>query len=185
MKHRKSLFMFLLFCIYPLTAWAELYKYVDKNGTIVFTDDASKVPTNAIVQNSKLTKPITDFLRGIPAPYSNDAFEKINSAVKDNTLPNINKNLSKEERMRMQMKMVREGFSKAGYGFDDTLIKVMDDMRYHKDRVPQAPSVAGMIIFILQGILENCKDGDFDCLEFFPPDSAEIIKSLIKGEKFK
>lgn len=32
------------------TVWPDIYKYVDENGTIVFTDDASKLPTNRAEQ---------------------------------------------------------------------------------------------------------------------------------------
>ena len=44
---RKFLFLFLLvFLLVPLDAKPEIYKYVDKNGNIAFTDNLNNVPEN-------------------------------------------------------------------------------------------------------------------------------------------
>lgn len=38
------LFLFFLFFLFPLKLHSEFYKYIDKEGKIFFTDDASKIP---------------------------------------------------------------------------------------------------------------------------------------------
>jgi HEAT repeat protein len=64
--------LIVTFSILLLThgARSETYKYVDKNGTIVFTDDASKLPNNSVEQQR-------------PAPLSNPSGNEVEKYLAD------------------------------------------------------------------------------------------------------
>jgi hypothetical protein len=71
------------------------------------------------------------------APYTKEAVDKIYSAQKSIEPPKYDKKESNEERQRRWVEYNRNFFQKAGYNYDDTINAVVNDMRYHPERIPK------------------------------------------------
>ncbi|MEW6416815.1 MAG: hypothetical protein AB1480_01690 [Nitrospirota bacterium] len=120
-----------------------------------------------------------------PAPYTEEAYKKIEAEAKMNKSI-YDANLSKEENLRKTVELFRSIYSKAGYNYDDTIIKVVDDMRHHPERIPNNPySVPTMIYVGVHIMMSECNYVNVDCLKFFSSDTAEAIIWLIKNTEFK
>jgi len=125
-----------------------------------------------------------DAFAGNPAPYTEEAYRKIESITKDNLIEH-DENLSKEERARKPVELMRSIFEQAGYDYDDTITKVVDDMRNHPERIPNNPeSVPTMIYVGIHLMMSNCDYLQVDCLKFFPSDTAESIRWLLENTEF-
>ena len=84
------------------------------------------------------------------------------------------------------MELFRSIYSKAGYNYDDTIIKVVDDMRHHPERIPNNPhSVPTMICVGIHTMMSECNYVKVDCLKFFSSDTGESISWLITNTEFK
>lgn len=122
---------------------------------------------------------------GNPAPYTEEAYRRIEAAAKE-TQPGYDANSSKEANLRKAVELFRTIYSKAGYNYDDTIVKVVDDMRHHPERIPNIPySVPTMIFVGLHFMISECDYAKVDCLKFFPSDTAEAIRWLSKNNEFK
>jgi hypothetical protein len=121
---------------------------------------------------------------GNPAPYTEEAYKKIESASK-NTVFEHDENFSKEELARKNVEWERKIFEKAGYNYDDTIIKVVDDMKHTPERLPKNPESVPMIIFTgVHIMMSHCEYDKVDCLQFFSSDTAEAIKWLMENTDF-
>ncbi len=122
---------------------------------------------------------------GNPAPYTEEAYNRIDAAAKV-TQPNYDANLPKEIILRKSVDHFRSIYSKAGYNYDDTIVKVIDDMRHHPGRIPNTPySVPTMIFVGLHLMISECDYAKVDCLKFFSSDTAEAISWLSKNTGIK
>ncbi len=121
------------------------------------------------------------------APYTKDAVEKIFAVQKSIEPPKYDPNDSHEERARKWVEYNRSLFRQAGYDFDETTIQVVDDMRYHRERLPQGnanDSVFGYIYVSLNMMLSDCKYYKVDCMKLFSGKMAESVKWLSENTSF-
>ena len=129
--------------------------------------------------------PCSEAFSANPAPYTEEAYKVLESQAKKNR-PIHDANVSKEEHLRKTVELFRSIYSKAGYNYDDTIIKVVDDMRHHPERIPNNPhSVPTMICVGIHIMMSECNYVKVDCLKFFSPDTAESISWLITNTEFK
>jgi uncharacterized coiled-coil DUF342 family protein len=77
-----------MFVLTPIKAKADFYKYIDKNGNIIFTDDLSKVPEN---QRDKVKK----YHEPPPLPQTNKTV--IKKTQESNTEKSQNISITSEE----------------------------------------------------------------------------------------
>jgi hypothetical protein len=119
-----------------------------------------------------------------PAPYTDEAFEKIMKATAA-TPVEYNPKLSTEERLRLGVEIYRNIFVKSGFNYEDTIIKVVNDMRNNPDNLPKGPQSTFTIIYVgLHFLLSECKYDKVDCLPFFRSDSMESVKWLMNNTEF-
>ena len=121
------------------------------------------------------------------APYTKEAVDKIYSAQKSIEPPKYDKKESNEERQRRWVEYNRNFFQKAGYNYDDTINAVVNDMRYHPERIPKTnanDSVFGLIYVTLNMMMSDCKYYKMDCLKFFNSKTAESVRWLSENTKF-
>jgi hypothetical protein len=120
-----------------------------------------------------------------PAPYTEEAYKTLEAQAKMGSSVS-NANVSKEDHLKKTVEIFRSIYLKAGYNFDDTIIKVADDMRYHPERIPNNPqSVPTMICVGIHMMMSECNYAKVDCLKFFSSDTAEAINWLIRNTEFK
>ena len=126
-------------------------------------------------------------ISGGAAPYTKEAMEKLNAAHKSIEPPKYDKRESKEERKRKLVEYNRNLFQKAGYNYDDTINKVVYDMRYHPESIPKTnadESVFGFIYVTINIMMSDCEYHKIDCLQFFPTKTAESVKWLAEHTDF-
>ena len=182
----QSLFLFLLtaisFSFIVAPANAELYTYVDSEGAVVATDDLSKVPEaqrntirnfqNQPANNNSLSK---------AAPYTKEAMDNISALMKNMKPDNTGKHVSQLERTKIYFEYQRKLFAKAGFDFDDTIDQVVDDLRFHRERMTTNTlnnTVAGYILMVFNMALPDCKYYQIDCIQLFRSKTAEAVKWL-------
>jgi hypothetical protein len=120
-----------------------------------------------------------------PAPDTEEAVKKI-ATVAAMIQPKYDASLSKEESLRKGVEFWRNIFEKAGYNYDDTIIKVVNDMRHHPERLPKGSDTIFSMIYVgVHFILADCKYEKVDCLQFFRSDAAESVEWLMKNTEFK
>ena len=121
---------------------------------------------------------------GNPAPYTNEAYKKIESLCKNNP-PKESSNLEKEEILRKGVEYWRNIFSEAGYNYDDTIVKVVNDMRNNPGSLPKGPETIFTLIYVgMHLAMSECNYNKVDCLKYYTSDAAESISWLIKNTRF-
>jgi hypothetical protein len=128
-----------------------------------------------------------EWREGTAAPYTEEAMGKIQTALTNVEQPKYDKRESKEERARRGVDFWREAFQKAGYDYDETIDKVVYDMRYHPERIPKTnadETVFGFIYITLHMMMSDCEYFKINCLQFFPSKTAESVKWLGENTDF-
>lgn len=126
-------------------------------------------------------------ISGGAAPYTKEAIDEIKAAQQNIEQPKYNKQDSRKERTRKFIEYYRAFFSKAGYDFDDTINKVVNDMRNQPDilsRTNADESVFGIIYVTLNMMMSDCKYYNIDCLGFFDSKTAESVRWLSENTEF-
>jgi hypothetical protein len=123
-----------------------------------------------------------------PAPYTEEAYKKIESVGKyrlEHDPPRISKGTPKEEKIQIITEYFRECFRQAGYSYDDTIVKVVDDLR--NKNIASFPeglhTIPAMIVLDIQYGVSECHYDHVDCLKFYTPEAAEAIQWLTKAMK--
>ncbi len=114
-----------------------------------------------------------------PAPYTKEAYQTVERA-EAGIQSKWDANLSNEDNSQRYVTFWRNLFVKAGYNYDDTIIKVVDDMRHNPGIIPNDPeSVFTMVYVGLHIMFLECKHSKVECFHFFRPDSVESVKWLM------
>lgn len=116
------------------------------------------------------------------APYTEDAFGKIYSAMQKVQIPNNSSSKFDEHTAYQLLEYNRTVYATAGYSYDATLIKVANDMK--NNRIPQGLSVAGLIVSVVHTMMSGCEYDKIDCLKLYPTDVAQAMKSIRTNSKF-
>jgi len=130
----------------------------------------------------------SDAFSGNPAPYTNEAYQRIDKAAKVmQSNFKYDPNLSKKDSLKKSVDLFRDIYSKAGYNYDDTIVKVIHDMRHNPEQVNNSGpySVPTMIFVGLHFMISECDYAKVDCLKFFSSETAEAISWLSKNTEFK
>lgn len=122
---------------------------------------------------------------GEAAPYTEEAFDKIEAAAKRiSPLSNNGSKFSEETAYKMLEKQ-REIFIAAGYSYDATLKKVSKDLQRENSPIPKnMVTVAGGIVAGIHIMMSECDNHKIDCLQRYPTDVAEAIRTVFKNSQF-
>ncbi len=128
---------------------------------------------------------ISSAFGGEVAPYTEEAFDKIEAAAKmASPLTNNDSKFSEETAYRLLEKQ-REIFIAAGYSYDATLKKVAKDLQSINSPIPKnMVTVAGGIVASIHMMMSECDYQKIDCLQRYPADVAEAIRAIFKNSKF-
>lgn len=122
---------------------------------------------------------------GVAAPYTEEAFERIETAAKRLPPPAINKSDPVDVRACRILEKQREIFADAGYSYDATVMQVAQDTRNPENKIPKDfPTVAGGIVMSLKMLISECERVQADCLRCYPPEVAEAVRSMMKGSRY-
>jgi hypothetical protein len=124
-------------------------------------------------------------LAGGPAPYTEEAARKIDAAAARISVPPPETNASPAERLRGALEFTREAYEEAGYDLDATLVSVAHDLQSHPERIPrQGMTTVNHVVVWLHVMMTQCSREQVDCLEFFTPDTAAAVRTLMRITKF-
>jgi len=105
--------------------------------------------------------------------------EKIEKAMSGITMSNYDQNLTKEQRFLKSIELIDLAFKKAGFDYFDTIKKVADDLRNHRDQIPQTEKSRHKLIIVLLAFEKSeCDYQKVDCLKLYPPDIQKSVKWL-------
>ena len=133
------------------------------------------------------------FLAAIPsaawgnnaAPYTEDALQKIFKAMNDTPKEEYTNILAKEGFQKQLIEYFSRIYDTAGYSLNATIDKIVDDMKNNPEAIPQdRPSVYNEVYMLLLVVMHECRNGDVDCLQFFPPDTRESIQWFMENNEF-
>ena len=128
---------------------------------------------------------ITHANAGNAAPYTEEAFERIEAAARRLPPPVVNKHDPMDVRACTLLEKQREIFAAAGYSYDATVMQVARDVNASNSRIPRdIPTVAGGIVASLKLLLSECERNQADCLRCYPDELAEAVRSMMKGTRF-
>lgn len=122
---------------------------------------------------------------GNPAPYTEDALQKINITI--NETPKIinDGNLSKEDFIKQSVEYFSKVFEKAGYSFTDTIDQIVDDMKNNPEAIPtDRQSIYNNIYILLNIMMYECNYDGMDCLQFFPAGTKQSIQWFMENNEF-
>lgn len=123
---------------------------------------------------------------GEAAPYTKDAYIKIEKAHKDYIPPRPSNSATPLEKQKVAIERFREIFRLAGYDFDATIQKVADDAKNNPDRIPRgSENVATMVVVLMSFVKSHCEDERINCLDIFDYQTSESIKWLWGHTGFK
>ncbi|MFZ5799127.1 MAG: hypothetical protein ACOY3O_11975 [Thermodesulfobacteriota bacterium] len=123
---------------------------------------------------------------GNPAPYTDDALQKINKAIKGTPMPEPVPETAKEDVHRQNVAYFSEVFGKAGYSFTDTIDRIVDDMKNNPKAIPEdRETVYNKVYVLLHILMYQCDADQVDCLGFYPAKTAESIKWFRENSGFK
>lgn len=118
-----------------------------------------------------------------PAPYTQEAENKIEKAYKQcESLRKEDKD-SEEDKRKLIIDKVRSVYETAGYNYDDTIIQVAKDIQtksqYKIKNITNKSSIFVQIIMGVNMLMSDCKYFKDDCLKYFSTDTANAIKIII------
>ncbi|MBA3037607.1 MAG: hypothetical protein FP814_14085 [Desulfobacterium sp.] len=123
---------------------------------------------------------------GQAAPYTKDAYVKIEQAHKDCKLPSSNGSATPLEKQKASIKSFREIFAFAGYDFDATIRKIAYDLKNNPESIPRdSENVATMVLVLMSYMKSQCEYEHLDCLDLFDSQTSESIKWLWGNTGFK
>jgi len=124
-------------------------------------------------------------LAGNPAPYTEEALQKINKAISDTPREQNNGTVSKEEFHHSIVEYFTRTFENVGYSFSDTIDQIVDDMRNNPAAIPtDRETVYNKIYVLLNIMMYQCEHDQIDCLQFFPPNTQQSIQWFMENSNF-
>jgi len=121
---------------------------------------------------------------GKPAPYTEDAYNKIDQASKNIKPPEFSRETPEKEKLRILLEHHRKIFKQAGYDYDATLRKTAEDLKNDpgkvRDRLNEQNkmNVAKMTMLTLTLVREQCNLAGINFLDYFDKETAEAIKTI-------
>lgn len=115
------------------------------------------------------------------APYTEEAAAKIDAAAKklfaaQPSQPAAPPEGSAAERLQRGVDLMREVYREAGYDYDATVARFLDDVMNRREIPPR--SLAPMLVFQLGALLGECRSQRLDCFQFFSGEAAAAIRKL-------
>jgi hypothetical protein len=126
----------------------------------------------------------TPVLTGEPAPYTEDAYNKIVQASKNIKPPEFGRETPEKEKLRILLEHHRKIFKLAGYDYDATLRKTAEDLKNNpgkvRDRLNEKNNMnaAKMTMLTLALVREQCDLAGINFLDYFDKKTAEAIKTI-------
>lgn len=123
-------------------------------------------------------------LAGKPAPYTEEAYNKIDQASKNIKPPEFGRETPEKEKLRILLDHHRKIFKLAGYDYDATLRKTAEDLKNNpgkvRDRLNEQNkmNVAKMTMLTLAIVREQCELAGINFLDYFDEKTAEAIKTI-------
>lgn len=119
------------------------------------------------------------------APYTEEALQKINKAIVDTPKEEPGPEASREEFHRQNVEYFTGVFAKAGYGFSETIDKIVDDMKNNPQAIPaDRETVYNKIFVLLHILMHECDSDKVNCLEFYPATTGESIQWFRENSGF-
>ena len=123
---------------------------------------------------------------GETAPYTKEAYDKIDKASKDIKLPQIKQDATSEERYRLVLDSQREAFRKAGYDFDASIRKIAKDLQNNRSIIPKNEiTILNVIIISLHFMKSQCDYEKFDYLVLFDKKTSIAVQYILSHTEFK
>ena len=122
---------------------------------------------------------------GNAAPYTEDALQKIINSMHDTPKALHDGNLSKEEFIKQSVEYFSKIFEKAGYSFNDTIDKIVDDMKNNPEAIPSdRQSIYNNVYVLLNIMMYECNYDNADCLQFFPSNTKKSLQWFMDNSEF-
>lgn len=119
------------------------------------------------------------------APYTDEALQKINKAIKETPKEDPAQAESREDYHKQNVDYFTEVFAKAGYSFNETIDKVVDDMRNRPESIPaDRDTVYNKLFTLLHILMYECDYDKVDCLKFYPAKTGESIQWFRRNNGF-
>ena len=114
-----------------------------------------------------------------------EAVKKINTASKAIERPKYDSDLTNDVRFKKGLEVLVQAFEKAGYNFFDTINKVANDLKNHRENVPTQGESRHKLIIMSLGIQKSeCEYQKIDCLPLYPTEVRESVKWLWENTGF-
>jgi hypothetical protein len=122
------------------------------------------------------------FPQGGAAPYTEEAAAKIDAAAKklfavQAGKPSASPEGSAAERLRRSVEVMRQMFREAGYDYDATIVRFVDDTLNRSQPIPPR-SFMPLLVFQLGALVSQCRVDKVDCPQFFTGEAAAVIRKL-------
>jgi hypothetical protein len=128
--------------------------------------------------------PAVTFAAGA-APYTDEALQKINRAIKETPKEVPAQVESREEYHKHNVEYFTEVFAKAGYSFTETIDKIVDDMQNSPEAIPaDRDTVYDKLFTLLHILMYECDYDKVDCLKFYPAKTRQAILWFRKNSGF-
>ncbi len=122
-------------------------------------------------------------LAGDAAPYTKDAYERIEKVAKNYIPPKFSNSMTGLEREKASVNQFRKIFELAGYDYDATIRKIAYDLKNDPDGIVKIlkqghDNVATMIIWGMGARYSEREYMHYDYLDCYDNQTAEAIKSI-------
>ena len=129
---------------------------------------------------------VNEIYAGEAAPYTKEAYEKLEEAQKIYKPSYPGKDSTLAEKQKASINMFRDLFKQAGFDFDATIRQIAKDLENKTVTIPKnGQNVITMIIVLLSYVKSHCEYEKVDCLSFFDPKTSEAVQWLWKNTGFK
>lgn len=119
------------------------------------------------------------------APYTDEALQKINKAITETQREDPAQAVSREEYHKQNVEFFTKVFATAGYSYNETIDKVVDDMKNSPESIPtDRETVYNKIYTLLHILMYECDYDKIDCLKFYPAQTGEAIQWFRKNSGF-
>jgi len=124
---------------------------------------------------------------GEAAPYTEEAYQAVERAFKQIGELQYPANAALAEKYKALIDYSRNAFAVAGYDYDATLRRILDDVINRRDEIPHhnPPKIFSVHLMGLGMMMEGCYRQAVDCLAFFPRDIATAIRTALPPELYR
>ncbi len=124
---------------------------------------------------------------GNAAPYTEEAYQAVERGYKQIGELRYQTDASKADRYKAMIEHSRKAFAAAGYDYDATLRRILDDVINHPDQIRHRnpPMVFSVNLMALGMMMGDCYREAIDCPAFFPADIATAIRKAMPPDLFR